>query len=406
MEKRPGIEGALDAALDALLAGDQQSLLKAMRIIERHPRAQELRRLLTSAIETREAVRTAPSDQARVRHLRMIGVACREHDRARSVRKAIDINRMRRLALRPLAVAGASFGLLLPGTLALASTAQPGDPLYGTKLKVEQVQLALTTGAEAEIALHLKFAERRMDEIELLEQDGNVGQPFNAAASNLESHSAAVKEVVAAMSQQGHPPAQLTVALERHRDGLTELAGRAGCEHSRSAAGCDGLETALASSVSALQRLKDDGSSSGGPSGPLATGEPDPSPTAPAAGKTRTGKDKAPVKTPESKPAVPTTPPESAAPSETPSPPESPSPEPSPSPSPDPSASPTPDPSASPSSDPSQDPSPAPPPTDPTPGGSTQTPAPQTDPPATESSSGAGTIEPHAVDEGPTAPLH
>ena len=411
MDRRPGTEGALDAALDALLAGDQQSLLKAIRIIETHPRADELKRLLTSAIETREAVRAAPSDRARVQHLRMIGVACRDQERSRAVRRARDILRLRRLAFRPLAIAGASFGLLLPGTLALASTAQPGEALYGAKLKVEQVQLALTTNPESEIALHLRFAERRMDEIERLEQDGSVGRPLKAATSNLESHSAAVKHVVAAMSEEGRPTAQLTKPLERHRDGISELAGRTGCDRSRSTAGCNGLETALASSVSALERLKDGGPSPAGPSsGTLAAGEPEAPASAPAVGDTTTHK--APDRTlaGPTAPAAPTkpagrgstAPPRRTNPSESASPSESVSPSGSHS---DPSASPSPDPSESPSPDPTQGPSPETPVTNPTPDVSTQTPDPEASEPAADPASDGDAAEPQPVGERPAPPM-
>ncbi|MGH2721961.1 MAG: hypothetical protein ACRDJO_10215, partial [Actinomycetota bacterium] len=137
MDKKPGTEAALDAALDAILAGDPQSLLEAMRIIDEDPRSDELRYLLTSAIETREAVTATPSAQARVRHLRMIQTACREQARARAQAKARQGRQIRRMVFRPVAVAGASLGLLLPGALALAGTAQPGDTLYAAKLTFE-----------------------------------------------------------------------------------------------------------------------------------------------------------------------------------------------------------------------------------------------------------------------------
>jgi hypothetical protein len=400
MQKRSGTDGALDAALDALLAGDKQSLLKAIRIVENHPQAKELRHLLTSAIETREAIRATPSDQARVRHLRMIGVACREQDRARAARKARDVKRMRRLVFRPLAIAGASLGLLVPGTLALASTAQPGDALYGTKLTVEQVQLAMTTSPEAEIALHLKFAERRMDEVQRLERNGgDVGPAVKTAVDNLQSHTASVKNVVAAMSADGHPPAELTVALERHREGITELAGEAGCDQSHSGAGCEGLQSALATSMSTLKQLKDE-SHRGGAPGTLADRTPGEQ-GAPAKNKPKT--DKSPNKPPETTPASPTTTPsESAAPAGSTDLSASPSVDPSPSPSVEPSPSLTPEPSVTPSPDPSQEPSSA---GDPTPAVSSASPDPSTNPTAGASPDGAGTIEPHATGEVPTSPL-
>jgi uncharacterized protein DUF5667 len=398
MQKRTRTEGALDAALDALLAGDKQSLLKAIRIVENHPRAQELRHLLTSAIETREAMRATPSDQARVRHLRMIGVACREQDRAQATRKVRDVKRMRRLVLRPVAIAGASLGLLIPGTLALASSAQPGDALYGTKLTVEQVQLALTTSPEAEIALHLKFADRRMEEVQRLERSGgDIGPAVKTAADNLQSHTAAVKDAVQAMSEEGHPPADLTGALERHRDVIAELAGKAGCDRSRSSAGCEGLQSALANSMSTLKQLKDE-SRPGGAGENLAGKTPDES-GAPAKDKPKPDKDRSPAKPTETTPASPTTTPsESTAPATG----TDPSSEPSPSPSPEPSPSPTPEPSVSPSPDPTQEPSS---PGDPTPAVSSDSSGAPADSPAGASPNGADTIEPHSTGEVPTTPI-
>ncbi|HEY8201591.1 MAG TPA: DUF5667 domain-containing protein [Actinomycetota bacterium] len=408
MEKRAGttstLDATLDTALDALLAGDKQSLLRAIRIVENHPRAKELRRLLTSAIETREAIRATPSAQARVRHLKMIGVACREQGRARAARKARDVKRMRHLVFRPLAIGGAALGLALPGALALASTAQPGDVLYGAKLKVEQVQLALTTSPEAEIALHLKFAERRMDEVERLEEKGHsAGPAVTTAVSNLESHTAAVTQAVTAMSEDGRPPADLTAVLERHRDGISELAGKAGCDRSRSGAGCEELEGALASSMSALKQLKD-GPRPGGDSQTLAgkrPGKPRGSGASPA-DKSNTG---GPTKPPETTSASPTTAAsESSAAAGGADPSASPSPEPSPSPSPEvsPSPTPSPDPSVSPAPDPAQEPNPG----QPVPVGGAGPPGSQTEPPAGASPDGGAIIEPHGAGTPvPTSPL-
>jgi hypothetical protein len=255
---------------------------------------------------------------------------------------------------------------------------------------VEQVQIALTTSPEAEIALHLKFAERRLDEMERLDQDGgNVGGKLRTAVSNLESHSAAVKDAVVAMSDGGRPPSALTVAIERHRDGITEMAGKAGCDRSRAGAGCEGLETALASSNLALKQLRDES--------PPETLARAPEKPAQPADKPRT--DRSPSKSPETAAASPaTTPSESAAPSG--------SPDPSTSPSEEPSLSPSPDPSASPSSDPAQEPT-----AEPTPVASSEAPGQPAEPgqpdvpPLGTAPNDTGAIEPHATGEGPTSPL-
>lgn len=49
-----------------------------------------------------------------------------------------------------------------------ASRSLPGDPLYGMKRATEDVQLAVTFGAEAKGKRHLEFARTRLDEVEAL----------------------------------------------------------------------------------------------------------------------------------------------------------------------------------------------------------------------------------------------
>jgi hypothetical protein len=369
MEKKPGTDAALDSALDAILAGDPQSLLKAMRIIEEHPRSEELRYLLTSAIETREAIIAAPSDQARVRHLRMIAMACREQGRIQAQARLRHNQRLRRLIFRPVAIAGASMGLLLPGALALASTAQPGDALYPAKLTFENVQLALEPDPTADVLLHLEFAERRVEEIQTLEKNGTAGGPLMAATSSLNSHTRAATQGVSDIRDHGGAAAQLAAPLERHRDSLTELADKNGCDKSSSNAGCGGLQTALASSNTALSKIKDDPAAPAGPTkpdGPVVVAAPASPTPAPAVDPTPEGTTAAPVastapsETPGTVAAADPAADPTADPASDPTadPASDPTADPAASPTPDPAASPTPDP-ADPTADPSVEPTPA-----------------------------------------------
>ncbi|MGQ9600475.1 MAG: DUF5667 domain-containing protein, partial [Anaerolineae bacterium] len=73
--------------------------------------------------------------------------------------------------------------LVLFGGMALAAVpvmadSLPGDPLYGPKLALEQIRLALTRGPEAKAAVGLAVAERRLEEvIALIEQNRGVDEP-------------------------------------------------------------------------------------------------------------------------------------------------------------------------------------------------------------------------------------
>jgi hypothetical protein len=396
MDKRPGTEAALDAALDAILAGDPQSLLEAMRIIEQDPRSDELRYLLTSAIETREAVSATPSDRARVRHLRMIQTACREQARARAQAKTRQGRRLRRLVFRPVAVAGASLGLLLPGALALADTAQPGDALYAAKLTFENVQIALEPDPANDVLLHLEFAERRVEEIEKLGDGG--GKPRETAASNLTSHTKAASKVASDIRDQGGPAGQLAAPLERHRDSLTQLAGRSGCDGRGAGAGCDSLQTALASSNTALSKIKLPAVPATGGTPTVIAAPAAPTPSAPAKTKADKGAPTAlpgETETTEAPDATATSPGASGAAVEepeeeeegevTPDPSVAPSPEATPSPSPDTTPSPSPDPSVSPTPGPATEPS--------------EGPVPADVPPPTEGD--PAILEPHSVERTP-----
>jgi len=58
------------------------------------------------------------------------------------------------------------------GTAFASAAAMPDEPLYGTKLAAEQVQLALTFSEENKAALHASFAEQRAQEIATMAEEG------------------------------------------------------------------------------------------------------------------------------------------------------------------------------------------------------------------------------------------
>lgn len=63
---------------------------------------------------------------------------------------------------------------LVMGTGQVSASSLPGEPLYGLKLAIEEVRLALTTEPLARARLQLAYAERRTDEIAALAAQGQT----------------------------------------------------------------------------------------------------------------------------------------------------------------------------------------------------------------------------------------
>jgi hypothetical protein len=134
-----------------------------------------------------------PAFRLRARNRMLSYAAQRRHSRPKT-----------RFALPPkpalrLAFAGAVAVALLAGGLTAAAASDsslPGDPLYGVKLQVEQVQLALTFDSAARARLQLHFADMRLDEAQRLfamgrTQDGvRLVNQYDAAVAQF-NHSVA-----------------------------------------------------------------------------------------------------------------------------------------------------------------------------------------------------------------------
>jgi hypothetical protein len=84
----------------------------------------------------------------------------------------------RRLTARPglrLALSGAAVAAFAFGGLTVAAAGSlPGQPLYGYKTGLEEVQLALTLDPNANAQLRLSFAQRRLEEAKQLIARGQV----------------------------------------------------------------------------------------------------------------------------------------------------------------------------------------------------------------------------------------
>jgi len=165
MDKR--FEDILDTCLDRItLKGDSIE-----QCLESYPeQAAELEPLLRAALSIKEVSSIEPRPEFRqVAKARLLSaLAAKEKKKER--RPLPLWSRQRRWAVA-LAVI---LALLLAGggTVMASSDSLPGDVLYPVKTATEKVQAFFTFGDEAKANLHIKFAERRGKEIELLAERG------------------------------------------------------------------------------------------------------------------------------------------------------------------------------------------------------------------------------------------
>ena len=111
-----------------------------------------------------------------------------------------------------------------------AKNALPGDVLYQVKTGLEQAQVRLTADAVRQAQLHLEFAERRLEEIAALIDDGRFAE-IDRAAGEFEYH---VQQAIQAMQVvSGEDPAranqlasQIANALTRYGLMLSDMLNR------------------------------------------------------------------------------------------------------------------------------------------------------------------------------------
>ncbi len=124
-------------------------------------------------------------------------------------------------ALRPLMTVAATLVVILAlvlaggGGIVYASTESlPGSPLYGIKRATEQVQLFLVPTKIGRAELHIKFAQRRLEEVQALaEIKGQVDEEALAAMA---------EETELALEEMGKAPAQDQATLLNKLLSLTE----------------------------------------------------------------------------------------------------------------------------------------------------------------------------------------
>lgn len=122
------------------------------------------------------------------------------------------------------------------GTVAASQNDLPGDALHGVKLAVERVQAGLTVSAEAKIKNAARRAERRLDEVEKLQErektlSAEAKSNVKANFARFEEHVAEVRARLSALKEDNpevaaRAAAGLEVALERHSEILTRLSAR------------------------------------------------------------------------------------------------------------------------------------------------------------------------------------
>jgi hypothetical protein len=140
-------------------------------------------------------------------------------------------SRLRRFALRT-GIALGLVGALVAPAAAFASSAQPGDTLYGTKLAIEKVQLAMASGPVADAQLHIRFAAKRLSEIDNAGSHGRK-KGLETALANLNEHLAGAEADLAEAKAEGKDTSaadhEFSTVRMHHVLVLSGVAARAGC---------------------------------------------------------------------------------------------------------------------------------------------------------------------------------
>lgn len=150
------LEDALEECLDLVRTNKET----VQDCLSRYPNLREkLEPLLRAAVILQATPSVEPSPEFRVRTRQALIEKV-------SVPAAVAARRFRPRRLLMQLVAAALIFLLIVGGIAAASTsALPTSPLYPVKLGIEKVQLALAGSNAARANLHIRFAERRLEEL-------------------------------------------------------------------------------------------------------------------------------------------------------------------------------------------------------------------------------------------------
>jgi len=217
MNKNREFENIFDDCLERLARGDT-----LMQCLESHPeQAEQLEPLLRMAQTAREtsAILPHPDFRARARY-----------EFHSALQEAVSKKRPSLFGLRTrLVTAMVALSIILVsggGTVVMASSSMPDDPLYPLKLASEEVQLALTPSDIDKAEVCFMQADRRVDEIVYLADKGDA-QQVDVAAERLDECLETLVEIAspeeAEVVEEEALPRVLTAPTEEAAvDGATE----------------------------------------------------------------------------------------------------------------------------------------------------------------------------------------
>ncbi|MHB8573864.1 MAG: DUF5667 domain-containing protein, partial [Dehalococcoidia bacterium] len=202
---------ALAASIDAV----QRGVTSVDDCLARYPHlATELQPLLLTSVRLHTAVRSQPSEAAR---LRARGAFL---STAAGLQGAVTphplVRRRAWLAFAPAAMAAALFAVIaIPVIGTMDTSAVPGDWNYSFKRATERVRLALTTDSSDRRMLRLEFARRRLNEIEKLSSSGQQpGAHQDQVTALLLDYTSDIRQITATLQSASTVPDSTRQQLE------------------------------------------------------------------------------------------------------------------------------------------------------------------------------------------------
>jgi len=206
------ISQIVEAGFEAILSG--KSSLEDM--LKKHPdMATVIRPELEAAVwlvSQRKQVSTRPGFVASSR--RRVVERVRQESVAHGKKHALfGVAWSQRFALQSAIAIVVVLVLFLGGSgfFRVAAGSVPGDALYPAKRVQEQVIYTLAFSTERQVELKIEFAERRLNEVEILVKHGNIGM----ANTVLEEYKADIEQAAVLIQQVGndHPEQKKALAV-------------------------------------------------------------------------------------------------------------------------------------------------------------------------------------------------
>jgi uncharacterized protein DUF5667 len=197
-------------------------------ILRRYPKErEELIGMLRLSVELSSlgAPAADPAFRLRARN-RMLGLAAKR----RSEKRGTPLAWLPRPAARLTFAGMVAIGLVAAGITAAAAsdTSLPGDPLYGVKLGIERVQLAVTLDSASRARLQLHLADVRLGEAQRLFSMGRKGDAITLV-NEYEAAVAGFNQSVATASFDDTASSELSQLVQERQaradESLNALAG-------------------------------------------------------------------------------------------------------------------------------------------------------------------------------------